>query len=508
MADLYNEKVMDHFNNPRNVGEIKDADGIGEVGNPTCLTPSSLIQINSSVAAISDVGQDIKVLSHDGFFHRAIKTFERDYKGEIYRIKVGNMGQFEVTPDHLIYGLKIASSPHKFKAAKKQILDWHAANELEKGDFLAFPIPKEEIDIDFYGLNLDKEKYDFRSNELPAKVKISKDFLRLIGFYLAEGSVRTETCKGEVTFTFGSHEKPYIKEIEKSIQRIFELRAKTTPRSNNSTNISIYSAPLARFFQNEFGRGAINKKIPQWIMVLPPEKQKALLYGLWNGDGYLNQKAAKFVTISEKLAHQVKLLLLRQKIIFSFLETEEKGMHKKHYSIYLKNQDSLAKMAKIIENDFKPKKRQKYPKKSWYDEDYYYVPVKKTGKISYRGMVYNLEVEEAHTYTTNAACVHNCGDIMKMYIKINKKPKTKNQKPEEYIEDIKFQTFGCGAAVASSSIVTELIKGKSLSEAEKLSSQGVAEALGGLPPIKMHCSNLGAQALHEAIKDYRSKKSK
>jgi len=98
-----------------------------------------------------------------------------------------------------------------------------------------------------------------------------------------------------------------------------------------------------------------------------------------------------------------------------------------------------------------------------------------------------------------------CGDIMKMYIKIGTKgPGTRDK--EEYIEDIKFQTFGCGAAVASSSIVTELVKGKSLAEAEKLSSQGVAEALGGLPPIKMHCSNLGAQALHEAIKNYQSKK--
>lgn len=92
-----------------------------------------------------------------------------------------------------------------------------------------------------------------------------------------------------------------------------------------------------------------------------------------------------------------------------------------------------------------------------------------------------------------------CGDIMKMFIKIGKKD------GKEIIEDIKFQTFGCGAAVASSSMVTELVRGKSLPEAEKLSSAGVAEALGGLPEIKMHCSNLGAQALHEAIKDYKSK---
>jgi nitrogen fixation NifU-like protein len=89
---------------------------------------------------------------------------------------------------------------------------------------------------------------------------------------------------------------------------------------------------------------------------------------------------------------------------------------------------------------------------------------------------------------------------MKMYLKIDK-----NSNGDEVIEDIKFQTFGCGAAVASSSMTTELVKGKTLKEAEELTSKEVAEELGGLPPIKMHCSNLGAQALHAAIKDYQAK---
>jgi len=92
-----------------------------------------------------------------------------------------------------------------------------------------------------------------------------------------------------------------------------------------------------------------------------------------------------------------------------------------------------------------------------------------------------------------------CGDIMKIFLKIGKKD------GQEIIEDVKFQTFGCGAAVATSSMVTEMVKGKTLDEAEKISNAAVAEALGGLPPVKMHCSNLAANALHEAIKDYRSK---
>lgn len=91
-----------------------------------------------------------------------------------------------------------------------------------------------------------------------------------------------------------------------------------------------------------------------------------------------------------------------------------------------------------------------------------------------------------------------CGDMMTMYIKVE----------DEKIEDIKFKTFGCGAAIATSSMTTELAKGKTLDEAINISRQDVADALDGLPPVKMHCSNLAADALHEAIKNYKEKKEK
>ncbi len=87
----------------------------------------------------------------------------------------------------------------------------------------------------------------------------------------------------------------------------------------------------------------------------------------------------------------------------------------------------------------------------------------------------------------------SCGDIMKIYLKVE----------DDIIQDVKFKTFGCGAAIATSSMVTELAIGKSIDEALILTNQAVAEALDGLPPAKMHCSNLAADALHEAIKDYR-----
>lgn len=93
-----------------------------------------------------------------------------------------------------------------------------------------------------------------------------------------------------------------------------------------------------------------------------------------------------------------------------------------------------------------------------------------------------------------------CGDVMWIYIKVGK-----NEKGEEIIEDIKFETFGCAAAIATSSVVTELAKGKTLKEAEKITNKEVVEFLGGLPPIKKHCSLLAEEGLKAAIDDYRKK---
>ena len=93
-----------------------------------------------------------------------------------------------------------------------------------------------------------------------------------------------------------------------------------------------------------------------------------------------------------------------------------------------------------------------------------------------------------------------CGDIMQMTIRVGR-----NKKGEEIIKDVKFKTLGCGAAVASSSMGTIMAKGKTLEEAMRLTNKQVEEALGGLPPTKLHCSNLAAEAIHKAIEDYKKK---
>jgi len=125
--------------------------------------------------------------------------------------------------------------------------------------------------------------------------------------------------------------------------------------------------------------------------------------------------------------------------------------------------------------------------------------------------MYSKKVIEHFTHPRNQGKIKNpsgvgivgnpvCGDIMRLYIKV-----AKNKKGEEIIKDIKFETLGCGAAIATSSMITDLAKGKSIKEASKISRGDVADKLEGLPPAKMHCSNLAADALRKAIEDYRNK---
>ncbi len=122
----------------------------------------------------------------------------------------------------------------------------------------------------------------------------------------------------------------------------------------------------------------------------------------------------------------------------------------------------------------------------------HFMKPKNLGKIEKADAVGKLENER-------------CGDMMVVYLKIGKR-KGKNAGEEEFIKDIKFQTLGCPAAIAASDVLCELVKGKSLEEAEKINESSITKKLGGLPLIKVHCSVLGAKTLKNALENYRKKK--
>jgi len=508
---LYTEKVMETFKNPHNYGKIKNADGIGKVGNIVCLLPGQNIHINGSTKEISSISNRNRVLSHDGRYNFVVGAAKTNYSGRALVLK-NKLGEISLTPDHLILAIKIPGGDKflRTKNRKKLVPAWYHAGQLEKGDLVLYPILKEERDFKYIKIDIPKSKWDFKSFDIPDKVLLDSDLLRLFGYFLSEGNVQDKPCRTFITFTLNIKEKDIISDIKKISKKLFNIDAVVRERPKVKTAVVyLYSARLARFLKQIFGNGARNKKIPNFMVNLPPEKQKSLIYGLWKGDGYVNLNRdgarAGFVTISQNIAQQLKVLLLRQKVITSIYKENQKIIksvnHQKSYRVHVGQRESLINLCSIMGINYVPKS---YPsEKSWFDDNYLYIPITNIRKRRYKGFVYNLEVRDSHSFASEAFCVHNCGDVMWLYIKVEK-----NRKGEEFIKDIKFETFGCVAAISTSSIITDLVKGKTIKEALRVTKDNIIGALGGLPKIKYHCSVLAVDALIEAVYDYFSKNKK
>lgn len=494
---MYSKEVLKRFKNPKHMGIIKDADAIGEAGNPICLPTNSEIQLNPVIAPIETVQVGAHVLSHDGEYNAVTKVFQRSYDGELINIKSG-LGTVKVTPEHLIKAIKIPKL-HKYlyiQKKREQLPAWHHASDLECGDILLYPKSKKIEDVETIKIEVPKYKYDFRSKKVPESIAVDGDFLRLAGYFIAEGDTAMKMCHVCLTLSFGSHETEYVSDTVALFKKIFGIEAKVkTTEHRHISVVYVSSCHITRFFNKLFGHGCTNKQIPEFMLFLPLEKQKELLKGLFRGDGFVNTKVprAGYSTVSHKLAHQIKFLLIRQGIIPSlYIEPEKSVRGVNHRQSYRMNIGSWSarKLAKLLDEEICEKK---LSNDSWEDENYIYVPIKSVSSERYSGYVHNLEVEKAHSYAANAALVHNCGDVMKVYIKLK----------GDVIKDIKFETFGCPSAISASDAMCELAKGKTLAEAEKITSKDIVNVLGELPPIKLHCSVLGMQTLKKAIENYK-----
>jgi nitrogen fixation NifU-like protein len=499
---------MKHFKRPKNMGKIKNPSGIGKVGNIVCILPEEGVHINNKIESIENITPNDKVLGCDGFYNKVTKTFERYYEGDIIILK-NKLGKTMLTPDHLVLVIKVPKRRKFFdtKVKRKLPIGWYHVESLERRDIVLYPILKEVKDVDSIPLDIPKAKYDFRSKKLPRKIRVNNDFLRLCGYFLSEGNIQEKKCRTFISLTFNIKEKDYVNDIKKIIKKIFNIKVKIRELTERNTIIVyIFSSILARFFKKLFGNGAMNKKIPDFMMSLPVEKQKHIILGMWRGDGHFSIKRiwprAGYSTISYQLLHQLKILLLRQKIVPSLYEEKRKIVkgvnHKENFRIHVGDRASLKKLANMLGINLYTEKKEKIH--SWFDDNYFYTPLTDIKKEKYEGSVCNLEVENTKSFSTKAFCLHNCGDVMYLYIKVKK-----NKKGKDIISDIKFETFGCVAAIATSSMITTMAKGKTIEEALKISKLDVANALGGLPNVKLHCSVLASDALTEAIYDYLTK---
>ena len=512
---VYSKIVKDHFLRPRNFlprdpkkGEF-DAEGI--VGSPACLLPSTSIWKNLSLEPIAKARVGDYVLGQDGYFYPIQRIFHPLQRTKFVQLK-NQLGEIVTTPSHLVLAMQIprkASSPFVHTEEKKKIYpSWVHAGDLKKGDIVLYPIPKTISKVSDIPLPPSiRKRYDFSSRSLPSRLRLNGEVLELFGYFISEG--HTKRNGREVGFTFGYKEMAYVERVVQLTKKYFGLPSSIHTRpKNNRIDLSINNVHLARLFRDWFGSSAATKRIPEFILLLQPNIQRGLIRGLWRGDGYFNTQReyprAGFVTISETLLHQVIWLLIRQKIVPSIYQEAahvKRGVfHKKSFRVHVGDMLSLERLATILEITFQRDPNKYHTTESWFDDNYLYTPIRNVSVFKFDGRLTNLEVADSHTYTTDAFLVHNCGDVMRMWLKIDPK--------KEKITACKWRTFGCASAIASTSVLSVMVTekgGMTLDKAMQIKPQDIIKRLGGLPDRKIHCSVLGDKALRAAINDWFKK---
>ena len=413
-----------------------------------CLLPDEKIICKSNIKSISKIENGDKVLTHTGEYHNVTETYVREYEGSIYKIQPYYFKEcIQTTDEHPFLAIKTvkncsyvgglckpnstAQGKHKCKIEhyKNYHPEWLPARELEVNDVLLYPRQNKTIDKDFIKLSevIGITKYVLKGEAIAVKsgrqdkalknqININAEFCRLIGYYLAEGYVTTKNnC---IQFCFNKNEQEYISDVTLLMKKCFGLEIIKKRIKSGSMELYFYSKIISELFTNLFYEKnkplrAAYKKLPQWMIYLPKQKQKEILIGWWRGDCG--------VTVSEMLCNQMKFICLRLGIIPSiYVDSKEKINNRKNiingrriisaHDIYnFQNLSFHEDDFHLLEDKcFKKFKTKLSKKHGWMDEDYVYMPIKNIRKKYYKGPVYNIEVEKDNSYVTPAATVHNC----------------------------------------------------------------------------------------------------
>lgn len=371
---------------------------------PGCVLPGTLIHKNPSVEKIEDIKEGDCVLGSDGSYHKVTEVFVHRHRGKMYRIRSMCLGKTTLTEEHPV--LAVERKQVKLHNTEFE-LKWTRADKLKKGDYVAFPILKEEKDLREIKLPLKRKKMDRKSKPLPQKIKVGGSFLRLCGYYIAEGHVH----KREIVLTFNTKEMGLVDEVKRLAKEIFGLNATSKIREHKHTiDVTIHSSMLSRVFKEWFGTGAANKKIPHFIMTLPKEKQKELIRAMWLGDGWVGKGIATYKTISHVLIEQLKLLLIRQQVVPVLSIESAHGMHKEAYTLHIVNRRDIAVLSYLLGMPIKMRPKCRAPS-SIILEEFVLTPISDIKTFDYDGPVHNFEVEGVHSYVCENATLHNCGNF-------------------------------------------------------------------------------------------------
>jgi len=363
-----------------------------------------MVHTNPSVRAIERISAGEMALGSDGAYHRITQVMSHFHSGPVHRLKIKCFGETVLTEEHPVLVVRRERKKHVNRSFRHE---WIEAAQVRPGDYAVYPIPSEVKDIASIHISFSRKPKDTRSKALPAEVAVNQDLLRFAGYYLAEGGINKRTT----TLYFGAREGNIAEDAVKLAKNLFWLDGKIAEREKKGPiEVHIYSSYLAETLTRWFGKGAAQKRIPHEFMLLPIEKQRALIKGLWVGDGYFGNGHASYKTTSPTLAEQLKMLLIRQGMVPTVAVNKAYGMHRASYGIHVVSARDYNKLAEILGSEKRSVKMGGKPPMLT-TKGYIYLPVRKNEAFHYHGSVYNLEVEDVNSYVTSSATLHNCGNF-------------------------------------------------------------------------------------------------
>jgi len=366
-----------------------------------CFTENSLVWTENGYKKIKDIKTEEKVLTKDGYFKKVIKTNRIKFNGNIkkFEIERANILNFSSTPDHILFGSKHERyAPDKWNILGKrkppQKIEEIKSKFFNKYDYLYHPQRKIFRDVNYQEIIYNHKKDGPKVKDfIPLKMQNEPFFWWIIGWYIAEGCSITRG----INFAF-NNSKLKERETAEKVKSFFKKYGYTSnfTKSTRGTtgSLQVYDSYLEKWFAYFCGKGAINKQIPNFYLNTIAEKN--IINGYIFGDGYIRSKTTSIKTVSKKLAQQLFAILSFNGYCPSIGIQKEKIdknniHHCECYSIYFSDSS----------------------KKSIYKGRNRTIVNIKSEKFS--GYVYDLTIEDNHSYTISSIAVHNCGDSGNLY---------------------------------------------------------------------------------------------
>ena len=474
--DLYSlqeESIDDTFKRVANeFGDKKTAykllsDGIWRPNTPTwlnagtdhkifsaCFPSGTMIRSRNGLVPIEKINTSDKVLTHNSRFMSVTNIMKREYEGEIYNFDIIGIPKnfLSATEEHPFYVIDkkyikclrkntcncnpgiVGTRKYCYKLKNKEKCErlsnynipikWKRSSELLEGDYVTISVNNDVLEKRFIDMSEyinDKKRYNItnekiyyqKNNKINRFIKVDENFMKLMGYYLSEGSCGKTGSDIRFSFSLYKHnEIEYCNEVEYILKKNFGLNNIRIVESEISGTRTVRkeSIILGKFFRNIFGNKSTNKKMPQWMLNLPTNLQKHLLIGIFRGDGYYSNNRISLALSNLDLIHQIWEILMRCNMFFpmnhNIISKNATWNHADSYILETEGQYVSSFVNEVWPNIIKEKK---YPQKKYFKiNNMFAARINHISKKKFNKTVYNMEVDNDHTYNVMNINVHNC----------------------------------------------------------------------------------------------------